>query len=217
MASPKTINYRFIELHNLAHNEPGCNEAVITDPLTLDLINQQGGVKTFDLQGKKFSAAGFIVICSDLDVFNILYPGKCDYEHADDPSVAGNSGRVGAIALRKTFRKNSQIIDIFGDLKDCDATDTRPNSCFDNGSAVRRKDVTFGPSKTFDIYTGNGKLEWAQWIVTRTGTYIRDVDPGEWDIENPVTPTKPPTTAPTIKEGKGKGKGGKGKNRNIRR
>jgi len=207
MAAPTTPNSRFIELHNLAYNEPGCNEAVITDPLTLELIGPQGSINTFDLQGKRFSSDGFIVVCANLAVFQYLYPGKCNYEHTDNPSVADNNGRVGLIALRR----NGIYIDVFGNLEACDATDTRPNSCFDDGTALRQKAVTFGPKDNFSIYIEGGKLSWSQWTITRPGAAIRDVDPGEWNIE---VVTSAPTTSPTIPphgngKGKGKGKGGR--------
>jgi len=204
MAAPTSPNGRFIELHNLAYNEPGCNEAVITDPLTLDFIDPQGNTNTFDLQGKKFSSDGFIVVCANFRVFDLLHPGECDYEHPDYQGVASNSGRVGVIALRM----GREYIDVFGNFEDCDATDTRPNSCFDEGTALRQKAVTFAPKNQFTIYNEGGNLSWSQWTITRPGTAIRDVDPGEWNIE---VVTRPPTTSPTIPpvEGKGKGKGGK--------
>ena len=207
MAAPTSPNSRFIELHNLAYNEPGCNEAVITDPLTLDFIDPQGNTNTFDLQGKRFSSDGFIVVCANYAVFDLLYPSECDYEHPDYEGVASNSGRVGVIALRMNIR----YIDVFGNFEACDATDTRPNSCFDEGTALRQKAVTFGPKDDFTIYNDGGELSWSQWTITRPGTAIRDVDPGEWNIE---VVTRPPATSPTVPphvQGKGKGKGNGGK------
>jgi len=180
IVAPHNMGIRYIELYNMLHTQSGsCNQAYIDDYLTLDVLDENGNVKgTINLQGRKFSPDGFIVLCSS-DSANKYYSGKCTHIIKDNASAASTDGKSSTIVLRDIGLADSIVtIDRFGVLGSTTSTSNcgdGNNYCFDGRSALRKKSVTTKPNDNFFPHG----FSWTEWEIHNPGTRLPD--PGVWE------------------------------------